>query len=63
LQLYRQDVVAGSNACIAGYSAVQTYITAVWAYHMSGRGEKEWRGREGGKREGEKKRCKEAKVK
>jgi len=28
---YGLDVVAGSKACIAGYSAVQVYITAVWA--------------------------------
>jgi len=30
---YVIDVVAGSKACMAGYSAVQAYITAVWAYH------------------------------
>jgi len=28
---YVMDVVAGSRACIAGYSAVQAYIAAVWA--------------------------------
>ena len=28
---YVIDVVAGSKGCIAGYSAVQVYITAVWA--------------------------------
>jgi len=27
------DVVTGSKAYIAGYSAVQAYITAVWAYY------------------------------
>jgi len=30
---YISDVVAGSNACIAGYGVVQDYITAVWAYY------------------------------
>jgi len=30
---YVIDVVAGSKACTAGYSAVQAYITAVWAYY------------------------------
>jgi len=30
---YVIDAVAGSTACIAGYSAVQAYITAVWAYY------------------------------
>jgi len=30
---YVIDVVAGSKGCIAGYSAVQAYITAVWAYY------------------------------
>jgi len=34
--VYRPDVVAGSEACIADvYSAVQ-YITAVWACYKSG---------------------------
>ena len=50
-ELYRHDVVAGSKACIAGYSAVQAYITAVWASCMSGeRGEGRW---ERGRRENE----------
>jgi len=43
-QLYRLDVVAGSKARIAGYSAVQAYITAVWAYYEWGQ-----RGRKVGK--------------
>ena len=30
---YVIDVVAGSKACIAGYSAVQAYITDVWVYY------------------------------
>jgi len=30
---YVIDVVAGSKACVAGYSAVEAYITAVWAYY------------------------------
>ena len=29
---YLIDVVAGSKACIAGYNAVQAYITAVWTH-------------------------------
>ena len=29
----RHDVVTDSEARIAGYSAVQAYITAVWAYY------------------------------
>ena len=32
---YVTDVVAGSKACIAGYSAVQAYIAAVWAYYRA----------------------------
>jgi len=27
---YVIDVVAGSKACIAGYSAAEAYITVVW---------------------------------
>ena len=50
-------VVAGSKACTAGYSAVQAYITAVWAYyrHIIGGVGREGKGRWGGevgKREG-----------
>ena len=30
---YVIDVVAGSNTCIAGYSAVQANVTAVWTHH------------------------------
>jgi len=30
---YVIGVAAGSKACIVGYSAVQAYITAVWAYY------------------------------
>jgi len=66
-QLYRHDVVAGSKACIAGYSAVHGYITVVWAYfrHKSGeRGEGRWGGEQGGgDKEGGERKCKEAKVK
>jgi len=61
-QLYRHDVVTGSKARIAGCGAVQAYITAVWAYHMSGgEGERRWGGE--GRKEGEERRCKEATVK
>ena len=30
---YIIDVVVGSKACIARYSAVQVYITALWTYY------------------------------
>jgi len=58
-QVYRPDVVGGSEACIADvYSAVQ-YITAVWACYKSGdRVEGRWErekgksmGRKGGRKE------------
>jgi len=67
--VYRHDIVAGSKAIIADvYSAVQAYITAVWAYYVSkermgwkmGAG-KEAKGR--GRKRGEERKCKEAKVK
>ena len=46
---YDIDVVAGSKARIAGYSAVQAHNSCmVWAYYMSG---KEVGGKEGGQRE------------
>jgi len=32
-QLYRHGVVAGSKARIAGYSSVQAYTSAAWAYY------------------------------
>jgi len=56
-QLYRHDVTAGSKAHIAGYGAVQAFITAVLAYYMSGEREcggaewGKWRGRKSGGRE------------
>ena len=30
---YVIDVIASSKAGVAGYSAVQAYISAVWAYY------------------------------
>jgi len=67
---YVIDVIAGSKACIADYSAIQVYITAVWANYRrirdEGRDGKEdgtgKEGKEGGER-GEKRKCKEARVK
>jgi len=54
---YVIDVVAGSKASIAGYSAVHAYMTAVWAYCMSGeRGELSWGAGKEGKWRGEKER-------
>jgi len=44
---YIIDVVAGSKACIAGYSAVQAYITNVWVYYKHKRS-----GKKGGRKEG-----------
>jgi len=56
---YDIDVVAGSKACIAGYSAVHArIITAVWAYYRhieewGERGRKVGAGKEGkGRRKG-----------
>ena len=67
-QLYRHDVTAGSKAHIAGYGAVQAFITAVLAYYMSGERVRGNVGvRNGGNGEGEKvgeeRKCKEAKMK
>ena len=67
---YVIDVIAGSKACIADYSAIQVYITAVWANYRrirdEGRDGKEdgagKEGKEGGERGGKRK-CKEARVK
>jgi len=67
---YVIDVIAGSKTCIADYSAIQVYITAVWANYRrirnEGRDGKEdgtgKEGKEGGERGGKRK-CKEARVK
>jgi len=53
---------------VARYSAAQGYITAVWAYYMSGeRGQRKMgAGEEGkgrGEKEGNERKCKEDKVK
>jgi len=67
--VYRHDIIAGSKAIIADvYSAVQAYITAVWAYYVSEErmGWKMGVGKEGkwrGRKRGEERKCKEAKVK
>ena len=66
LQLYRHDVVAGSKTHTARYA--RAYITAVWAYYISGEreGRKVRAGKEGkgrGQKEGEDRICKEAKLK
>ena len=58
-QHYVIGVIPGSKPCrpIAGYSAVQAFITAVLAYYMSGEREcggaewGKWRGRKSGGRE------------
>ena len=67
-QLYRHDVTAGSKAHIAGYGAVQAFITAVLAYYMSGErgrgnvGVRNW-GNGEGEKVGEERKCQKAKMK
>ena len=68
---YVIDVVAGSKACKAEYSAIQTYITAaVWAFYRQREwgetGERRWGAGNEEKRKGKEekeRKCKEAKVK